>query len=89
VPWARATFSTKEKTRCAIVMEASSNGGAGGEAGGEAPDALAFVAEPCSFYRLPGGVPPLAPVALRRSSSSMGCAGRAREPLTLPALRRL
>ncbi len=70
VPWAHATFSTKERARCAIVMaDSSSRDGSDGSsassstavaaaAGGSGkglPSSGVFAAEPYAFYQLPSG----------------------------------
>lgn len=69
VPWARATFSTKERSHCAIVVTppgslpgvvaagaGTRGGGRGGAAGaGGLEGSITFVAEPVAFYQLPSG----------------------------------
>jgi hypothetical protein len=58
VPWAHATFSTKERSRCAIVEELAPAAAAGAdadEANSSSSQRRVFLAEPVAFYKLESG----------------------------------
>ncbi|WIA41396.1 hypothetical protein OEZ86_004982 [Tetradesmus obliquus] len=58
VPWAHATFSTKERSRCAIVQElalAAAAADADGASSGSGSQQRVFLAEPVAFYKLESG----------------------------------
>jgi hypothetical protein len=60
VPWAHATFSTKERSRCAIVEELAPPAAAAGADADEANSGSSsqrkvFLAEPVAFYKLESG----------------------------------
>jgi hypothetical protein len=57
VPWAHATFSTKERSRCAIVEELApaAAAGADGYEANSCSQRRVFLAEPVAFYKLESG----------------------------------
>ncbi|WIA21106.1 hypothetical protein OEZ85_005424 [Tetradesmus obliquus] len=58
VPWAHATFSTKERSRCAIVQElapAAAAADADDASSGSGSQHRVFLAEPVAFYKLESG----------------------------------
>lgn len=64
IPWAHATLSTKEKSRCVIVADREAAAAAAAPAGsgaaavsskGQQQQDKVFVAEPVAFYKLESG----------------------------------